>query len=114
MRGEELALNAMRKEFKRLSTKAEKAKAKADEYIGLGSEFVAIHEEFKTIVDSMVAGEIVVKKLEALQARRDRAQKIHAQDFMKLCDAQYDAEQDRDALGFEIQNYERRVNRAGS
>jgi hypothetical protein len=104
--GEELALSAMKKEFKRLSRLAEKATAEYDEYINIGSELVAIQEEFARIVNAKEHGHHIIQKLESLQARRKKAMKILDKDLLKLIDKQHLAEIKRDSLGSEIQRLE--------
>lgn len=112
--GKELILIAMKKEFKRLSRIADKAKAEADEYMSSGSEFIAIHNELCEIINSKETGKSVLKKLNDLQARRDRAEKIRKKDFIKLIDKQSDAEIDRDNLHSEICSMEWRVKMLGA
>lgn len=104
--GEKIALRAMKKELKRLSGVAEKAKAKVDENMGIGTEVLAIHNEFVEIVDSKEHGQHVLNKLEALQKRRDRVKRILKQDLGQLINKQVDAELERDSLAQEIQMIE--------
>ncbi|SDZ95299.1 hypothetical protein [Marinobacterium iners] len=104
--GKEIALSAMKKEHKRLSRLADKAKADVDENMNVGSELLAIHKEFSEILNSKEYGEHIVKKLESLRVRRDKAQKILNKDLSKLLDKQYEAETKRDSLGSEIQMME--------
>ena len=104
--GEELALAAMKKEFKRLSKVAEKAKHEADEYMHMGSEFIAIHQEFSDIVKSGEHGEKVIKKLDALKKRRDKVDRIRKKDLIKLVDKETHTQIERDSLGSEIQMLE--------
>ena len=106
--GENIALAAMKKEFKRLCRIADKAKAEADENMGIASEMLAIHQEFVEIVNSKEHGEHVIKKLESLQKRRDKAQKILDKDLLTLINKQSEAEINRDSLGSEIQMLELR------
>ena len=107
--GEELALAAMKKEFKRLSRKADRAKAESEEYMGTGSEIIAIHEEFVAIVKSDERGMSVLKKLDALKKRREKTDKIRKKDLMKLLDKEYETAITRDKLGGEIQRLEFRL-----
>lgn len=104
--GEEIALSAMKKEFTRLSRIADKAKAEADENMGITSEMLSIHQEFVEIVNSKEHGEHVINKLEALKKRRDKAQKVLDKDLLTLLNKQSEAEIDRDSLGSEIQMLE--------
>lgn len=104
--GEDLALGAMRKEHKRLSAIADKAKREADECSNIADEFIAIHKEFAAIVESKEHGQHVLDKLSALQRRRDKAKKILDKDLIKLLDRQHEAEWKRDQLGSEIQMME--------
>lgn len=105
-RGEEISLHAMKKEFKRLSRVAEKAKQEADEATHIGSELLAIHQEFAEIVKAKETGPKVLKKLEALQKRSDRAKKIQKKSIVELMDKQIKAESDCESLGLEIQRLE--------
>ena len=104
--GEEIALGAMRKEFSVLSRKADRAKKEADECVTVGSELIAIHEEFVEIVKAKATGEAVIKKLEVLQTRSNRAEKIRKKSLIKLLEKQSETEFERDNLGREIQMME--------
>ncbi|MCE7525187.1 hypothetical protein [Alloalcanivorax xenomutans] len=108
--GDTLALAAMKKEYQVLARRAAKARAEADEYINIGSEFVAIHEALNAILS---AGEIdneTLRRLDALQTRRERAHRILEKDSTTLFDRQRQAESDRDALADEIARIEWRRN----
>ncbi len=109
--GEELTLIATKKEFIRLSKKADKAKKEADEACSVGSEMISIHNEFITIVNEKDYSDCNAKKLELLQKRQYRCKKIIEKDLCKLLDAQTDAEIERDNLLIEIQLLEFRISR---
>lgn len=104
--GEELALGAMKKELVRLSRAAERAKVAVDEAIAVGSEYVDIHQEFAALLQSGLTGADALERLAALQARRDRADKIMKKDLLKLIDKQHETEMARDELGREIHQLE--------
>lgn len=104
--GEQLALGAMKKELVRLSRTAERAKAEADECMSIGSELIAIHNEFAEIVNSRATGADTLKKLDALTKRRERADKVAKRNLMKLFDKQTEAEFARDDLRKEIEMIE--------
>ena len=104
--GKEIALSAMKKELTRLSRLADKANAEVDEYLNIGSEMLEIHEEFSEIVKSKEHDSHIIKKLEVLKDRRDRAQKMLDKDLMKLLDKQHKAKIERDSLLQEIQTTE--------
>ena len=55
----------------------------------------------------------VIKKLEALKARRARVDRIMKKDALKLMDAQIDAEIERDGLGSEISMLQWKAGRHG-
>lgn len=99
---EELVLRALRREHSRLSRIADKAKAEADENQNIGSEFVAIQKELVEIVSSGDHGKATIKRIENLQSRRDKAERVLKKDLLKLIDKQLDAEAERDAVGDEI------------
>jgi len=105
-RGEELALQAMKKEFNLLSKKADRKKAEADEYLSIGSEMLAIHKEFAEVVNSKKTDKATLKKLDELSVRSKRTKRIQKKNFMDLSDNQFKAESDRDDLGCEIQRLE--------
>ena len=107
---EELALEALKRDFKRLSKIADKAKAVCDEYMNVGSEMIAIHEDFVAIVKSKDYSPETLKKLEALKKRSAKAEKIRSKDLIKLIDKQSEADINRDSLGGEIQMMEFRLN----
>ena len=104
--GEDLALEAMKRDFKRLSRLADKAKKEAEEAMCIGSEMVAIHNEFVEIVKAKVTNETSMKKLEALQVRSKRAEKIQKKSLIKLFDKESETAIERDSLGAEIQRLE--------
>jgi hypothetical protein len=104
--GEDLALEAMKRDFKRLSRLADKAKKEAEEAMCIGSEMVAIHNEFVEIVKAKITNEASMKKLEALQVRSKKAQKIQEKSLIKLFDKEHETAFNRDELGREIQKLE--------
>lgn len=112
--GDELALSAMRKEHAKLARIADKAKAEADEYCSIGSEAIAIHNEFAAIVNSRETGQHVIDALDKLQKRRARVDRVMKKDLLKLSDKQIAAELERDNLMREIQMMEFRRSRHGS
>lgn len=105
-KGEKIVIEALKREFKRLSRIAEKAKAEAEENMNIATEMLAIHKEFAAIVNAKEHGEHVLRKLNALKKRRDKAQKILDKDLLTLLNKQSDAEIERDSLGSEIQRLE--------
>lgn len=107
--GEELALAAMRKDLKRLTRAAKKAKTEADEYMAVGSEMLAIHNEFAEIVKSGDRTDATLKKLDELKARSEKTDRIQKKDLSKLLDKKFEAEQKRDALASEVQALEFRL-----
>ena len=107
--GEQLALGAMKKEFKVLSKKADRAKAEADECLNVGTELIAIHEEFAEIVKSKEHGQSVINKVDRLKKRSEKAEKIRKKDLLKLLDKENNTRFTRDSLGHEIQNMEFRL-----
>lgn len=102
--GEQLALEAMKRDLKRLSRNADKAKAACDEYMGIGTEALAIHQEFAKLVNSNEHGQAVIDKLSELTARREKVDKIRRKDFLALCNKQSIAEMSRDNLIAEVNN----------
>ncbi|MBL4761424.1 MAG: hypothetical protein JKY93_01840 [Gammaproteobacteria bacterium] len=96
----------MKKEHTRLSKVADKAKADADEVIGVGSEFIAIHNEFAAIVESKEMSKSVDKKLDALKVRSDRATKIQKKNLANLFDKEHATRFDCEDLGHEISRFE--------
>lgn len=107
--GEDLALIAMQKELKRLQAKADKARAEADECANIGSELSAVHQAFAKIVDSKATGEAVLKELEALQKRRDKALQILGKNIDTLFEKQFVAEQDVQSLASYVSQIEFRM-----
>ena len=92
IRGDEVTLNALRREHKRLAGIAKRAKTKADEYLTIGSESIAIHKAFIEIANSKEHGQAVLGKLNTLNVRRERVNRIMKQDFMKLADREHETE----------------------
>ena len=104
--GKELAIEAMKKDFNRLSRAADRAKNEADERINITIELIAIHQEFVKIAKSDENTKEILKKLDSLQGRKKNAEKIRKKDLLKLIDKQSFAEINRDSLGQEIQMME--------
>jgi hypothetical protein len=111
--GEELAIAAMRKEYVKLCKVADKAKAECDECVSIGTEAIAIHNEFAAIVAAKETGQHVVDKLEALQKRQKRVNRIVDKSIIDLCDKQHKAECERDRLLGQIRDLEFRVSVRG-
>ena len=110
MRGDELAVAALKKEHKRLAYLADRYKREADEACNIGREFVAIHNEFAAIVNAKRTDhQAVVNELEALQKRRTAAARIMKKDLVKLLDKQYKAESDAADIFSQIQQIEWRL-----
>jgi hypothetical protein len=101
-----LAIDAMRRDLKRLQKVADKAKYECDEYITIGSEAIAIHNEFAQIVNSREFGEHVLKKLESLKKRREHVNKVLKKSAIQLMDKQFAAEMERDSLARKITELE--------
>ena len=99
------------KEFTRLTKLATKAKKESDECMEVGSELIAIQSEFADIVKSGENGVHVLKKLDDLKKRSDKADKIRKKDLLKVFDRHYEAEGNAHALGSQIQMMEFRLNR---
>lgn len=107
--GKKLALNAMEKERDKLLKIAAKAKNEADEYLSIGSENIAIHNELVTIIKSDARDEEISKRLEELKRRQARVDRVRKKDFIKLCDKQYNSEFaanqiNQEILSFKIRN----------
>ena len=106
MRGEELLLQAARKELKRLERIAQKAADALQESDNVADELIEVNREFEQIVESREVSADVVKKLEALQERRDRAFEVLGQDYVALLNKKDDADLDCSALLSEIRAIE--------
>jgi len=106
MRGVELLLQAARKELKRLERVAQKAADAIQESDNVVDELIAVNREFEQIIESREAGAEVVKKLDILQARRERAVEVLGQDYQALLDKKFDADFDCSALLGEIRTIE--------
>lgn len=94
----EILISALTRELELTTAKAAKAKAEADECQGIAAEMLAIHQAFVAIVDSKATGKKAIADLEALKKRDARARRILNKDFVKLLDAQFLAEADRDRV----------------
>ncbi|QDP47116.1 MAG: hypothetical protein Tp1111SUR522732_54 [Prokaryotic dsDNA virus sp.] len=111
--GDELTLNALKKEFTRISRLAEKAKKDADDYCDAGSEVVACHVELKGIIDSKEHGQSVLDRLEKLKKRNDRAHRLMKKDALKLFDRQYNLDSQRNDLANQISRIQFRLELSG-
>jgi len=105
--GEQLAISAIKKEYSRLCKIAEKAKLELDEYFNAGTAMIDLSRELTAIVSSKEVGAPLVKKLEALQKRRDRLLRIASKDIIALSDRQIKADIERDNLLRHLQFRER-------
>ncbi len=107
--GEEIVLAAIKKEFRLLSKKADKAKKECDEYFSVGTEMLAIHKEFAEIIKSKKHGDEVLKKLDLLKKRSDKTEQIRKKDYLKLSDREFNSKMEADKLMTEIQRIEFRM-----
>lgn len=103
--GEKIALAAMKKEFLRLSKRAERVDAEYNEWLNIGTELISINDEFMKIVESKEIGAETIAALNALKKRSAKVERIRKKDFMKLSDKQITATMKRDELGQEIQRF---------
>lgn len=110
MRGDDLVIAALKKEHKRLVYLADRYKREADQVCSVGTELVAIHNEFAAIVNAKRTDhQAVVNELEALQKRRETAARIMKKDLVKLLDKQYKTESDAADISRQIQEMEWRL-----
>ena len=106
---EKVILKVIKKEYERLLKVSTKAKAEVDEHISIGSEMIAIHEEFKSIVESKLDADNSLERLSKLQKRRDRLNKVAKKDLIRLMDAQNSVENDVRILASEIAKIELKI-----
>lgn len=93
-RGALLALAAMKKGLTELQAKATKAKQAADACAGAPGDFIAIQREAIEVMRDIASKPAAqLKKLEALKVREETARRLMKQDFVKLLDKQFEAEQ---------------------
>ena len=111
--GDELVLQSLKKELKVVSRKADKAKNAVDEYMSVGSEAIAIHQEFAAIVKSKDTGKKEVEALEALKIRQASVDRILKKDFIHLMDVQFDTGMTRNNLRQEISKIGYRIDIRG-
>lgn len=90
--GNEITLDALRREHARVSRIAARAKAELDEYMGIHNELFAINDEFRAIVESKEHGPQVIKRLNALKKRKDHVDAVLKKDLVKLSDRQFQTE----------------------
>ena len=107
--GDEITLDALRREHVRVSRIATKAKAEADEYMGVSEEAFAIHNEFAEIVNTKAHGPHVLRHLDELKKRRAKVDAIQAKDFVQLLDDKFEAEWDQAQVAREISAVEFRL-----
>ena len=107
--GRELMLDALKRDHKRLTKLADKAKADCDVFMGIASELCTIRQEAIKVLNSGNIGDKGLKKLEDLSKREARGNKILKKDVIKLMDKQSEAEIKRDRLAEEIAYIEFRM-----
>lgn len=107
--GDEITLDALKREHVRVSRIAAKAKAELDEYMGIHDEFFAIHRELAEIIQSNKHGADTLKRLDALKKRKDRANAILKKDLVKLSDRQFETEWQASQVAQEIGHIEFRL-----
>ncbi len=110
--GDDLILSILKKELKAMNAKAEKAKANADAYTEAGSKLMELRRRFAEIMQGGELRQQMSKhKAELDQMVKDEAAllRIHKQDYLKLLNAQSDAEIQRDELVSVISNLEWRL-----
>jgi len=104
--GEKIAQKAMKKELERLSRAVELAQADVKEYVNIVDEFISIVQEQLKIFDSSETSAAAIKKMAALDSRRERAKKVMGKDYMKLLEAETKAISDRDDFERQIAYFE--------
>lgn len=93
-RGALLALAAMKKGLADLQSKAENAKKAADACAHAPTALITIEREAITVMrDVITKPDELLKKLEELKAGEERARRLMKQNFVKLLDRQFEAEQ---------------------
>jgi hypothetical protein len=107
--GEELVLDALRNDLKRLQARADRAKAASDEYTNATDEIIALHHEFVGIIESKVSGQECIDRLASLKKRREKASKVREKDYIKLLDKEHQTAFERDRLQEEIGRMEFRI-----
>lgn len=95
---EQILVDALTRELARTQRLADKAKAAADECSAAPGKLIAVNREFVEIVHSRATGPKVLKRLEELKQCDTLARRAMARDFVKLLDAQFHAEHDRDQV----------------
>lgn len=84
----------MKKGLTELQAKAIKAKQAADACAGAPGDFIAIQREaIEVMKDITTKPAAQLKKLEALKIREETARRLMKQNFVKLLDNQFEAEQ---------------------
>lgn len=100
--GDEITLDALRREHVRVLRIAARAKAEFDEYMGIHTELFAINDEFRAIVESKEHGPQVIKRLDALKKRKAHVDAVLKKDLVKLSDRQFKTEWEAGKVAQEI------------
>ena len=107
-RGEEIALAAMKKEHKSLSSRAAAAKNKTEECMNAATTIIKIRQEANEILQGDHSHIEIAKLIEPLAKREKAALKAGKQNFVKLMDKEHELMFACDALQQEISNIEYR------
>jgi len=108
--GEELVLKILKKELLKISKKADKDEKEIQEYMGVGTETVKIHEDIKAILEGKSQSDLSMKKLASIKRRKAKVDKILEKDMSTLMSKEEDSARERDLLKEEIQRIEFRIN----
>ena len=101
--GQLVSIRAMEKELNVVSARASRYKKEIDENVDVGSEFVAIHKDLAEIINNKsLDSKVVLKKLDILKKREERANKILDRDICSLTEKQVKAESEASSLRGEI------------
>lgn len=102
--GQQLKIEAMEKELKRLQVKTERAKKEADERLHAGSALLDISRDFiHAATNTEMDIDEKLKKFKEIETRRKRLKRIIKKNLIELFDKQSHAELERDQLASELQ-----------
>lgn len=107
--GDELVLEILQKELRRLCSAADKAKADCQEAMSAGSELIKLRQQANVVLSKDRLSPKVLEQLTDLAKREKNLVNILNKDLVKLMDKESETENLRDELAREISKLEFRL-----
>jgi hypothetical protein len=107
--GDELVLHALEREYKRLSSIADKAHREYQHFENAGNDLIEVNKEFIALMNSGKTDDTTIAKLQDLKEREEKARKTLAKDYLKLSDKKTKSDLILDRFTVELERFRFRI-----